>query len=207
MYYTATMSTACLGTVMLSTFVDARYDEARQAFAESTKSYKAARILEDLCACAVKRKEFKEAAYYCYQIAREILMVRGWLRVNEKYPVLWNSTRLHGAPLFQAVRRPPSKLKASDKRRLALFSEMYSTSELYYAYEIVHRAVTTPVGSETPRVVLNAACFLCTRLVHGSPPEGVLLSHVVFILAQAATTQKNWKLARTAFLKLQALKV
>lgn len=57
--------------------VASRYDEARRAFAESTKPYKAARILEDLCACAVKRQEFKEAAYYCYQIAREILMVRG----------------------------------------------------------------------------------------------------------------------------------
>lgn len=53
-----------------------RYDEARQAFAKSPKPYKAARILEDLCACAVKRQEFKEAAYYCYQIAQEILMVR-----------------------------------------------------------------------------------------------------------------------------------
>lgn len=84
---------------------------------------------------------------------------------------------------------------------------MYSTSEIYYAYEIVHRAVTTPVGSETPRVVLNAACFLCTRLAHGSPPEGVSLSQIVYILAQAASAQGNWKLARTAYLKLQALKV
>eukprot|EP00892_Ulva_mutabilis_P005266 jgi/Ulvmu1/3110/UM015_0150.1 len=157
-----------------------RYDEARQAFAESTKPYMAARILEDLCASALKRQDFKEAAYYCYQMAQEILM---------------------------AVHRPPSKLKASDKRRLNLFSEMYRTSELYYAYEIVHRAVSTPVGSETPRVVLNAACFLCTRLIHGSPPEGILLSHVVYILAQAASTQGNWKLARTAHLKLQALKI
>lgn len=84
---------------------------------------------------------------------------------------------------------------------------MYSTAELYYAYEIIHRAVSTPVGSETPRVVMNAACFLCARLVHGSPPEGILLSHVIFILGQAANTQGNWKLARTAFLKLQSLKV
>lgn len=53
-----------------------RYNEARQAFAKSPKPYKAARILEDLCACAVKRQEFKEAAYYCYQIAQEILLVR-----------------------------------------------------------------------------------------------------------------------------------
>jgi intraflagellar transport protein 122 len=88
-----------------------------------------------------------------------------------------------------------------------LFAELYNTAELYYAYDIIFRAVNNPFATESPRVVQNAACYLHTQLVDRTAPDGILLSHVAYILAQAASGQHNWKLARTAHLKLQSLKV
>ena len=89
-----------------------------------------------------------------------------------------------------------------------MFAELYNTAELYYAYSIIHRTVSEAFSSTAPRVVHNAACFLYSQLAdRTSPPEGICFSHVVYILAQAASAQGNWKLARSAYLKLQGLKV
>lgn len=109
---------------------------------------------------------------------------------------------------MQAVQRPRDKLKQADRKRLDMVAELLTTAELYYAYSIIHCAASQPFSSTAPRVVHNAACYLYTHLVDRSaPPEGICFSHVVYILAQAASAQGNWKLARSAYLKLQSLKV
>lgn len=106
------------------------------------------------------------------------------------------------------MQRPRDKLKQADRKRLDMFADLYTTAELYYAYSIIHRAVCDPFSSTAPRVVHNAACYLYTQLAdRTSPPDGICFSHVVYILAQAASGQENWKLARSAYLKLQSLKV
>jgi hypothetical protein len=45
------------------------------AYAKSPRPYMAARILEDLCSAAAKQQNFKNAAYFCYQMATAVLQV------------------------------------------------------------------------------------------------------------------------------------
>lgn len=136
----------------------------------------------------------------------------GWMRVMHVHvlgiQLSENETCANALNLMQAVQRPREKLKPVDRKRLDMFVELYSTAELYYAYSIIHRAICDPFSSTSQRVVHNAACYLYTQLVDRStPPEGICFSHVVYLLAQAASAEGNWKLARSAHLKLQSLKV
>ena len=99
-------------------------------------------------------------------------------------------------------------LSAPQQRALAAFSEQYSTAEVYFSYQLIHDAITKPFRDAPPRVVFNAARFLLMRLIAmPTPPAGLSLSSIVFVLAQEAEAAEAWKLARFAYLKLQSLKV
>lgn len=223
------------GKLLLKVDWDYRYDEARLAYSRSCKPYMAARILEDLCTTATKQQNFKDAAYLCYQMAHVVLQVLGYYLQLHCYSesfcwqyTVWidssetliqssatltttSATSVKGFRLFaflQAIQRPRDKLNQADQKRLDMFVDLYATAELYYAYNIIHRTVCDPFSSTAPRVVHNAACYLYTQLAdRASPPDGICFSHVLYILAQAASAQGNWKLARSVHLKLQSLKV
>lgn len=108
---------------------------------------------------------------------------------------------------MQKVLHDPAELEPAEQRALAAFSRHYSAAETYRAYHVVHRAVSQPFRTDPPRVVFLAALFLATRLAAARPPEGVSLASVLFVLAQEAERQQAWKVARTAYLKLQSLRV
>lgn len=108
---------------------------------------------------------------------------------------------------MQKVDNPASALTPGNRQSLDRFSQLYSASELYYAYNTIHNVITTPFRDESARVVFNTARFLFMRVGNAQAPPGVSLSNIVLVLAQEAERQEAWKLARFAYLKLQTLRV
>jgi intraflagellar transport protein 122 len=108
---------------------------------------------------------------------------------------------------MQKVQHSPEQFTSEEHEALARFSHLYSTAELYYAYQTIHQIVTLPFQTEPASIVFNAALFLATRLSNVQPPSGLLLGSVLFVLAQEAERRKAWKVARFAYLKLQNLRV
>jgi hypothetical protein len=108
---------------------------------------------------------------------------------------------------MQKVQNAPENLTVAEHEALAHFSHLYSTAEMYYAYQMIHQIVTLPFQTHPAHVVFNAALFLAMRLANVPPPEGLLFGSVLFVLAQEAERRKAWKVARFAYLKLQSLRV
>jgi hypothetical protein len=107
---------------------------------------------------------------------------------------------------LQAIRNPPAARTVAERRKLDQFLDLYHKAEIYFAYDRIHNVVNMPFRTESPRVVFNTARFLFMRVSSKSPPPGILVSHIVYVLAQEAASQEAWKLARFAYLRLNSLK-
>lgn len=89
-------------------------------------------------------------------------------------------------------------------RYLTLMAE----AEIYHAYSFIHEAVTSPFQTIPPSTIFNAARFLVMKIHHMSaPPRGVRLVNVFFVLATKAREMGAFKLARTAYQRLQTMRV
>jgi hypothetical protein len=110
------------------------------------------------------------------------------------------------APL-QDVHSSTESWTAGDHKALARFSTLYQQAGLYYAYDIIHRTLTSPFPVADARLVFNAASFLCSHLLQDEVPPGMSLCSITMVLAQEAERQGAWKVARLAYAKLQSLHV
>lgn len=89
-------------------------------------------------------------------------------------------------------------------RYLALMAD----AEIYHAYSLIHEAVTSPFQTIPPSTIFNAARFLAMKSCHmPAPPRGVRLVSVFFVLATKAREMGAYKLARTAYQRLQTMRI
>lgn len=81
-------------------------------------------------------------------------------------------------------------------------------SEIYYAYGFIQASISTPFRTLHPATLFNVAKFLFTRLsrlTDSLHPKGVKLANILQVLATSAENMGAFKLARTAYQKLQSL--
>ena len=76
-------------------------------------------------------------------------------------------------------------------------------AEIYYAYDLIHNAVSTPFNTTHASTLFNVSRFLLMRTLNREPPPGISIANIVYILAKYSMELKAYKLARFAFNKLQ----
>jgi hypothetical protein len=81
----------------------------------------------------------------------------------------------------------------------------YCRAEVYYAYNMIYRTITSPFRTLPATTTFNAAVFLVMRLVSREPPPGVSLSTVLYLLGKQCMHAGAHKLARFAYNKLQTM--
>lgn len=158
-----------------------RFDEALDAFAKAGRSDQALSVLQQLAHNAVREARFVDAAYYFYRLAMEHL---------------------------RAVTHAPTELTETDREHLQQYQQCRARAELYYAYNSVHRYTEDPFTSLQAEALFNMARYLLARLITESEvPLGISRVYILYTLAKQATNLEAFKLARTAYERLQALRI
>ena len=88
----------------------------------------------------------------------------------------------------------------------ALFSRHRQLSCVYYAYHLIHRYTEEPFTSLHPDALFQTAQFVLQR-THGVCPPGVSRVNCLYALAKQAKQLGAWKLARSAYSQLLALRM
>ena len=160
-----------------------RFDEARAAYTHAGRSEMATQMLEQLTHNAVMERRFQDAGY-CY-----------WLMSQEIASEL--------------PKDPRTLLSDADEAKLARFHHFKDRSEIYYAYDFIHRAMDEPFRSSLPQTLLNIGQFLLSKFVESRDemPLGISLAYVLHTLAKHGDDLKAYKLARFAYNKLQGLRI
>mmetsp|Transcript_5353 Transcript_5353/g.11710 ORF Transcript_5353/g.11710 Transcript_5353/m.11710 type:complete len:1236 (+) Transcript_5353:188-3895(+) len=155
-----------------------QFDEARLAYLQGGFPDLAVKILEQLTYNAVLENRFSDASYYFYQLAMEAL---------------------------KEIKTPPHAMSLGDRQLLERFSDLYDKAEIYYAYELIHIAVSSPFKTTHPSTLFNVSRFLLMRILNRDAPTGVSVANIVYILARQSMEVGAFKLARFAYNKLQTL--
>eukprot|EP00873_Tetraselmis_striata_P015075 jgi/Tetstr1/435339/TSEL_024257.t1 len=157
-----------------------KFDEARVAYREAGRPDRATRMLEQLTHNSVLQNSFADGAHYFFLLAIEAL---------------------------QEAKNPPHAMAYAERKAFERFQDCYDKCEIYYAYELIHRASSEAFTSIFPGTLFNAARFLLMRLMNRDAPMGVSMVKLVHTLAKQAEAMEAFKLARFAYGKLQGLKV
>ena len=71
-------------------------------------------------------------------------------------------------------------------------------AEIYYAYDLIHNAVSTPFKTTHASTLFNVSRFLLMRTLNREPPPGISIANVVYILAKYSMELRAFMLARFA---------
>ncbi|XP_048590687.1 intraflagellar transport protein 122 homolog isoform X2 [Nematostella vectensis] len=157
-----------------------RFDEAQEAFHKAGRRDDAVHVLEVLCRNAVIEHRFHDAGYYYWKLSMQCLdLAKG------------SPETTNGEP---------------DIGMLEKFHEYQEKAEIYYLYHSVHRYTDEPFTSHLPETLFNIARYLLHMLIRDTP-IGVSRVATLFALAKQSKNLGAFKMARTAFDKLQALKI
>ena len=159
-----------------------RFDEARAAYRRAGKAELSRDMLEQLMRNAVSERRFRDAGYCSWMISDEI------------------ASGLNG--------KARENLSDSEREDLERFVEFKDRSEIYYAYDFVHRAMEEPFRSSLPSMLLNVGQFLVSKFATREElPLGVSLVYVLITLATHGETLRAYNLVRFAYDKLRSLRV
>ncbi len=134
-----------------------RFDEARLAYLQGGYPDLATKILEQLTHNGVMENRFGDASHYFFQLSMEAL---------------------------KAISTPPHAMSIEDRNLLQRFSELYDKAEIYYAYSLIHSAVSTPFKTTHASTLFNVSRFLLMRTLNREPPPGISIANIVYILAK-----------------------
>lgn len=162
-----------------------RFDEARAMYQRAGKAQLSTQMLEQLTHNAVLERRFKDAGYCYWLMSQEIATA---LRKTKKQSV--------------------NSLSPSEQAELDRYKEFKDRSEIYYAYDFVHRAMDEPFRTSLPSTLLNVGQFLISKFAtREEMPLGVSLAYVLITLATHGETLGAYKLTRFAYDKLQNFRV
>ena len=108
-----------------------RFEEAQKAFNEAGFKKEAIKVLEELTFNAVIESRFNDASYYYWLLSMEHLQI--------------------------ASDEPNDVIR---EKSLKKFQEYQNLSEIYYAYQHVHKYVVEPFTEHLPDTLFNASRFL-----------------------------------------------
>ena len=151
-----------------------KFDEAQEAYKKARRPQEAQRMVEQLaCNGVIERRYNSASTYYC-KLANE----------NLRLVLTENLT---------------SEEKSN---RLARFRDARRKSEIYYAYHFLHRYSEMPFSPTDPVSLFHMSRWLLMNI--GSDcPYGVSKLVIVLAMAKLAKQLDTFKLARTAYEKLQ----
>eukprot|EP00754_Rhynchopus_humris_P012587 Rhum_TRINITY_DN14297_c3_g2::Rhum_TRINITY_DN14297_c3_g2_i1::g.78668::m.78668/K19656/IFT122; intraflagellar transport protein 122 len=153
-----------------------RFDDAQEAYKKANRPREALRMVEQLAVNGVVERRYEAAAYYFWKLAAEHL------------------------------RLAAEEGQAAEERdqRVSDFKQHRKKAELYYAYSFLHRFHEAPFSLTKEELVqvFHAARFLLMNL--GSLcPYGISKLVIVLALAKLSKQLEAYKIARTAYEKLQ----
>eukprot|EP00906_Rhabdomonas_costata_P031099 RCo043952 len=161
-----------------------RFDEAQEAFKKANKPLMALQMVEQLAYNGVVERRYKDASYYFWKLAYENLKIAEGQQAPRE-----NGTSEDALKLTQA-------------RELHEFYEMYHRAEQYYAYYFIHKYTEIPFTPVDPANLFHIARYLMMAL-KGQVPMGISKLNVLVALAKLGKQLGTYKLARSAYDKLQ----
>ncbi|CAH3150863.1 unnamed protein product [Porites lobata] len=156
-----------------------RFDEAQEAFHKAGRRDQAVKVLEQLCHNAVVEHRFHDAGYYFWKLSVQCL------------------------DLVSGADNPQGE---ADYEMLDKFHEYQEKAEIYHLYHSIQRYTDEPFTSHMPETLFNIARYLLHMLVKDIP-SGVSRVSTLFALAKQSKNLGAYKMARTAYDKLQSLKI
>ena len=159
--------------------VNDRFDEAQEAFKKAGKPEEALRLLEELTHNAVIESRFDDASYYFWMLAME---------------------------MFKTIQAPQAHFTPEEKSTFARAQQFYFQSHLYFAYHSIFRYTEEPFTSLATDQLFNIARYLMVTLGKMAP-MGISRLYVTYALAKLAQKIGAYKLSRTAFDRLQKLRI
>ncbi|KAM7295537.1 intraflagellar transport protein 122 homolog [Ixodes scapularis] len=154
-----------------------RFVDAQKAFYEAGLQDEALRVLERLTQYAVDECRFRDASYYYWLLAKQIVESSG--------------------AVDDAVTREPL---------LRRYSELLNLADIYYVYHNVHRYIEEPFTAFLPEALFNMSRYLLHELT-GRSVRGVSLVGVLYALSKQSRNLGAHRLARHCYERLQGLNV
>ncbi|XP_042142808.1 intraflagellar transport protein 122 homolog [Ixodes scapularis] len=154
-----------------------RFVDAQKAFYDAGLQDEALRVLERLTQYAVDECRFRDASYYYWLLAKQIVESSG--------------------AVDDAVTREPL---------LRRYSELLNLADIYYVYHNVHRYIEEPFTAFLPEALFNMSRYLLHELT-GRSVRGVSLVGVLYALSKQSRNLGAHRLARHCYERLQGLNV
>jgi len=187
-----------------------RFDDALDAYKKATRPDLSLAMIEKLTHNAVVEKRYKDAAMYYWRLATEMI----------------------GVVSYEGL----DKVEAREKHTRAIenFWDLRRRADIYYAYSYIHAYIQEPFTTLLPENVFNCALYLWNILASNAFPAsltatqqprsalpqqanargllrevplGISRVYILYALAKQAQSLGAYKLARTAYDKLQVLRV
>ena len=159
--------------------IEDKFDEAQVAFRKANKPEKAMKIIEELAQNAIEENRFKDASYYLWKVANELMHTTK----NE------------------------SQITESVWQEIKKFEKYYQLSQIYFAYDIVHKFSELPFNSCDTRHLFNACLFLYNNLDVSNLPKSISRITVTVTMAKLGLSLENYKLAREVYQNIQHLRL
>nr|CAG4716983.1 unnamed protein product [Naegleria fowleri] len=159
--------------------IEDRFDEAQEAFRKANRPEKALKIIEELAQNAIDENRFKDAAYYLWKVAHEIM-------VNTK------NEQVVTESVWKEIKK---------------FEKYYRMSQIYFAYDLVHKYSELPFNSVDTRHLFNACLYLYNNLDVSNLPTGISRITITVTMAKLGLSLENYKLAREVYQNIQHLRL
>ncbi|KAL9653142.1 hypothetical protein ABK040_006358 [Willaertia magna] len=159
--------------------VEDKFDEAQEAFRKANKPEKALKIIEELAKNATEECRNQDTSYYFWQLANEVMqIIRKETQVTES---VWKNIRK--------------------------FDNYYRLSQIYFAFDMIHKFSELPFNSVDNRHLFNACIYLYNSLDVTNLPKGISRLTISIALAKLGFALENYKLAREVYQNLQHLRL
>lgn len=156
-----------------------RFDEALEAFKKADAPEKAFNMIKSLCKNAVIEHRFKDASYYCLQLALETLgsiTTQDWTREEETN--------------FQ------------------LFQDYLRKAKIYHCYDEIFQFAKMPFSARDPLHLCNIARYLLlSNSSPTNFAQGVSQFNILYTLSSVSMDIMCFKLSRQAFEMMRKVKV
>jgi intraflagellar transport protein 122 len=158
-----------------------KFEEAREAYKEANDLGKALKLIQKLTNNAINEKRFKDAGFFYWRLANEHLS------------------------LIKDCMKPTQE----DAENFTVYEEYRNLSEIYYCYSKIHRYAELPFLLPTPNYEESIfySCRFLLNSLPGNTPQGINKLYVYYSLGRIATKLGAFSTARSAYEKLQNLKV
>mgnify|MGYP000585963297 FL=1 len=158
-----------------------KFEQARDAFKKADQIEVGFKLLNRLIDNSIDKRQYGEASRYYWQLCLEHLsLIKDCLNPSQE-----------------------------DAYHFTVFEDYRKTSEIYVAYSLIHKYAESPFLMPSPNyeeTIFNSARFLLNNMTY-TTYKGINKLYVYWSLGRIAARLGSYKTAKTAYEKLEALKV